>query len=219
MVDIGSYNIKAGFSGEDAPKVLMPTVLGRAKSKGLLVGMDQKDIFVGNEALSKKVALNLVYPVEKGAIEEDEESEDMDEVLKHLMNTELKCSFEDQKVMLSEPPNNTMEQRKFVAEKMFETFDVKSLYFAPQPVLSLYASARTTGTVIDCGHCCSYAVPIYEGYYIPHATLTMPLGGRDLSQFMFNILDQRNAFPQSDETIIYDVDVARVIKERDCKVA
>lgn len=63
MVDIGSFNIKAGFSGEDAPKILMPTVLGRAKSKGLLVGMDQKDIFVGNEALSKKVALNLSYPV------------------------------------------------------------------------------------------------------------------------------------------------------------
>lgn len=40
MVDIGSFNIKAGFSGEDAPKILMPTVLGRAKSKGLLVGMD-----------------------------------------------------------------------------------------------------------------------------------------------------------------------------------
>lgn len=86
-------------------------------------------------------------------------------------------------------------------------------------MLSLYASARTTGTVIDCGHSCSYAVPIYEGYYIPHATLTMPLSGKDLSQFMMNILEQRNAFPPSDETIIYDVDVARVIKERDCWVA
>ena len=63
MVDIGSYNIKAGFSGEDAPKVNMPTVIGKAKSKGVLVGMDQKDFFIGQEALTKKAALNLSYPV------------------------------------------------------------------------------------------------------------------------------------------------------------
>jgi actin len=172
MVDIGSYNIKAGFSGDDAPKVIMPTVIGRAKSKGVLVGMDQKDFFVGNEALSKKNALNLNYPVQNGLIDEDNEQdmEDIDHILKQMMNTELKCSFDDQKVMLSEPPNNKMEQRKMMAEKMFEEFNVKSLYFAPQPVLSLYASARTTGTVIDSGHGATHAVPIYEGYYIPHAT-------------------------------------------------
>ena len=40
MIDIGSYNLKAGFSGEDAPKVIMPTVIGKPKFPGLLVGMD-----------------------------------------------------------------------------------------------------------------------------------------------------------------------------------
>ena len=112
-----------------------------------------------------------------------------------------------------------MEQRRFIAEQMFDTFNVKSLYFAQQPTLSLFASARTTGTVIDSGHGVTHAVPIYEGYYIPHATLKLDIAGKDLSQFLFNILEQRNAFPSNDETIIYDVDVARVIKESDCWVA
>lgn len=40
MIDIGSFNIKAGFAGEDAPKVIMPTILGKPKFPGVLVGMD-----------------------------------------------------------------------------------------------------------------------------------------------------------------------------------
>ena len=40
VIDIGSYNIKAGFSGEDAPKVAVPTLIGRPKFPGILVGMD-----------------------------------------------------------------------------------------------------------------------------------------------------------------------------------
>jgi hypothetical protein len=47
----------------------------------------------------------------------------------------------------------------------------------------------------------------------------MNLSGKDLSQYLFNILSNRNAFPTNDESISYDVDVARVIKEKDCWVA
>lgn len=80
--------------------------------------------------------------------------------------------------MISEPPNTTLETRMKLAELFFDHFEVRSLYFANQPVLSLYASARTTGTVVDCGHSVTYCVPIYEGYAIPHAILTMPIAGR-----------------------------------------
>ena len=63
MLDIGSYNIKTGYAGEDAPKVVIPTIIGKQKFPGVLVGMDQKDFYVGNEALSKKHLLNLYDPV------------------------------------------------------------------------------------------------------------------------------------------------------------
>lgn len=68
MIDIGSFNIKAGFSGEDAPKVIMPTILGKPKFPGILVGMDQKEFFVGHEAKSKKHLLDLSEPVKNGEI-------------------------------------------------------------------------------------------------------------------------------------------------------
>lgn len=127
MLDIGSYNIKAGYAGEDAPKVIIPTILGRPKFPGVLVGMDQKDYYVGHEAVSKKHLLNLSAPVMDGQITDYEE---LEHILTEMMNHELKSGFEDQRVMVSEPPNTSKETRDKMAELFFEQFDVRSLYFA-----------------------------------------------------------------------------------------
>ena len=42
VVDNGSGMCKAGFAGDDAPRAVFPSIVGRPRHKGVMVGMGQK---------------------------------------------------------------------------------------------------------------------------------------------------------------------------------
>jgi len=127
------------------------------------------------------------------------------------MYHELNIVQDQHPVLLTEAPLNPKTNRGKAAEIFFETFNVPALYVQLNAILSLYASGRTTGVVLDSGDGVTSAVPVYEGFTLPNSITRIDVGGRDVTQYLSTLL-RKNSGVQL--TTSAEMEVVKDIKEK-----
>ena len=206
VIDAGTGYVKAGVAGDHAPRKKFPNLLGRSRFTGLEIALDQCDYVVGDEAFIKRGVLNMVEPVEKGIIKDWDV---MEKVWHHTFYNELKVDPQEHPVMITDSPLNSFENKEKATDVFFENLNVPSFFVASSAVLSLIASGSTKGVVFESGEGCTHVVPIYESYALPHSTKAMDISGRDLTNFMMDLLVKSGiTFSKH-----YDIDIVQRIKE------
>eukprot|EP00301_Raphidiophrys_heterophryoidea_P004068 c1179_g1_i1.p1 GENE.c1179_g1_i1~~c1179_g1_i1.p1 ORF type:complete len:382 (-),score=93.09 c1179_g1_i1:215-1360(-) len=208
VIDNGSGMLKIGFGGQDTPHSIFPSVVGRHRHEQAAKGSR----FVGREAQQKAGILSLKYPIEHGVVKN---WDDMEELWRYSFLETLRVAPEDHPTLITEPPLNPTENREKSAQIMFETFRVPAFYCAIQAVLALYASGRTSGAVLDSGDGVSHTVPVYEGFIINSSVTRMNIAGRDLTEYLGQLLreDGHSLTTSSEKEIVRDM------KEKHCYVA
>eukprot|EP00658_Telonema_sp_P-2_P049773 TRINITY_DN37897_c0_g1_i1.p1 TRINITY_DN37897_c0_g1~~TRINITY_DN37897_c0_g1_i1.p1 ORF type:complete len:380 (-),score=74.09 TRINITY_DN37897_c0_g1_i1:161-1300(-) len=206
--------LKAGYVREDGPKSMFSNVVGYPRYRAPIPGFRPKDFYVGDEAIQRAGAVQLERPMCRGRVVN---WGDMERVLFDLFFNQLCINPSDESgcILLADTPLNPTVNRRKTVQVMFETFNAAATFIAPQPVLSVYASGRTTGMVLHSGDGATVSMPIHEGYAIPECTHRTDLAGVDLSTKLQQQLVQ--AGHELNGTG-YELELVRRIKEKLCRM-
>jgi len=177
-------------------------------------GVELKEIMVGDEAAAPGVrpSLDCHYPVEEGIVKN---WEDMVHLWNYTFYEKLGIEPSQNKILLTEPPMNPLQNRKKLCECMYETYGFDQVNVSIQAMLTLYAQGLFTGVVVDTGDGVSHVVPVYDGFVPQNLIKRLNVAGRHITNYLIKLLLLRGyAFNRT-----ADFETVRQIKEKFCYVA
>lgn len=207
VLDVGANTCKAGFGGDDAPCAVFPSYVRRPRHPGVMVGIDQRDCYVGKELRSRQFTTTGMWG------RNHEPNWDIAASLFHTcFQDELRVKPEDYAVLLLLPPLSKTNQDR-MTEMMFKKFNVRALYLGLPGVMAMYNFINRTGLVVDCGELSCACVPLVNACPLTDV-MRLDVGGKDLTLNMRGLLtDTGYSFASMAE-----LQIVRDIKEKLCLV-
>lgn len=214
VVDMGSGTTRIGFGGEEAPRVMAPTVVGAPRQSGMTGSLlrHHSDTFAGDAAWERRGILSLSHPVQGRRVVS---YEGVEEILQDAFYSWLPNFPGETPLLWLEPTCTPREERERLCEIFFEGFDFPQLAIADAAAATVYSTGRTTGLVVDSGEGCTTINALWEGYKLQHASHFSSVAGRVLTDRLLAFLRDKG-YPFSTEQ---DRCLAEEIKRSLCYVA
>ena len=216
IIDIGSGIIKAGISGQESPKTIFPNYIGEPKYSKVLrsfskSNQEMKEQYIGKDCSKYLGILKLRYPVKNGIFENEQ---DILTVFKYIyQNLEINNEeIREHPILITEPLLNPYSNREKIASALFENLSAPAIFFASQPILSLFSTSNTSGVILESGEGVTQSCVVYEGYSIPNSYIRNNYGGRDVTDYFQTLLKKQGySFSTTSE-----FEIVRKIKEEIC---
>lgn len=202
VIDIGTNLIKSELAGSDHPQIHR-TEVGYEKYSRILPSsssstsnlsqQSQTKLLLGKELDSLRSVSRISHPIQDGG-QQITNKQELESLLRYIIVDSAKLLPTEHAFLLTEAVSASDAQRKQLAEFLFEDLHCSSLLFGVQPVLSLHATGRNSGIVVECGAGVSQSCAIYEGYCIRESCSRIDFGGNNVTRYLKTFL--REEAPQ-----------------------
>ena len=180
VLDLGTFNHRIGYSGEDSPKIAYQPLIG-----------EDNDKFYFNE-----YGLRYINPKikVKTFMKQDGTIGDFDlfeKNMNYLLEDVLSLNLSEHPLLFSEPSLHNKTNRIKLTEFMFEKYKIPAIYISKSAVLSGFSCGRSTCLVFDSGHNTTYAVPVSEGYALQKCLIKSNIAGDWISEQVEKNLEKK----------------------------
>jgi len=189
IFDLGSYNYRIGYSGNDRPSFIFPPIK-----------FNEKDDY---EFLTSQKGDGFFNDIKKFEDFFDD----------FIADKELNTSLNQGSILFSEPIIHNKEQRKSLTEFLFEKYEIGGLFFCNNSVLSSFSYGKSSCLVFDSGHSQSNVVPVHDGMIIKNALNNFNLCGKNIEDIIINEFIKKKNIRWDDWNILQKIQIISDIKD------
>ena len=180
VFDLGTFNCRIGYSGEDNPYCVFRPV----------IGIDGETYFYNDKLQYHSPDMKLLTYMDKnGTIEDYNLFENM---LNNLLDEQFKVNIQDYPILFTEPSLHNKEHRKKLTNFMFEKYNIPAMFICKNAVLSAFSCGRSTCLVFDSGHYNTCAVPVHDGYALQKCLIKSEIAGDYITKLVRKKIESQN---------------------------
>ena len=215
IIDIGTSTIKAGLSGQEKPSLVFPNYFGEMKYSKSIGSWeeDNKKNIIGNDCNKYLGVIKLKYPLSHGIFNDDKDIAPIFEYIYSSLDMSI-TEIKEHPVLIAEPILNPQYNRINIAKVLFDTYKIENLFFASQPILSLFSTSSTSGAILETGDGVTQSCIIYEGYTIPGSYKRINLGGKEVTEYLQYLLNKKGYELNNSDGF----QITKKIKEELCEI-